>query len=144
MNKRKKSEYNRFSTVYFNQLIESVCWNQVAFADVSDSRHNRIINSNTPEKKIRSMKPRTKLSAGKKTSRPWLKKLAWSLPLFFLIKGLLWLTLPVLYTIYYLRWSKNLDWPTWDQPSFIILSLYYAVCMLSARLLCNTPSTLSR
>ena len=29
-----------------------------------------------------------------------MKKLAWFLPLFFLIKGLLWLAIPVLYTIY--------------------------------------------
>lgn len=29
-----------------------------------------------------------------------MKKLAWSLPLFFLVKGLVWLAIPVLYMIY--------------------------------------------
>ena len=32
--------------------------------------------------------------------RTWMNKLAWSLPLFFLIKGLLWLAIPALYAMY--------------------------------------------
>ena len=35
----------------------------------------------------------------------WLKKLSWALPLFFLIKGLAWLALPVLLAFYGLEWD---------------------------------------
>jgi hypothetical protein len=38
--------------------------------------------------------------ANEKPVRSRAKRLAWALPLFFLIKGLLWLTVPVLYAIY--------------------------------------------
>ncbi len=30
----------------------------------------------------------------------WLKKLAWALPLFFLMKGLFWLSIPVVLAVY--------------------------------------------
>jgi hypothetical protein len=33
----------------------------------------------------------------------WRCKLAWSLPLFFLLKGLAWLALPVIYAFYELN-----------------------------------------
>jgi hypothetical protein len=32
--------------------------------------------------------------------RDWIKKLAWGLPVFFLIKGLLWLIVPTIFAIY--------------------------------------------
>ena len=38
--------------------------------------------------------------ANEKPAWGWTKRLAWVLPLFFLIKGLLWLAIPVLYAIY--------------------------------------------
>ncbi len=31
---------------------------------------------------------------------PWMKKLTWALPLFFLAKGLVWLVLPVVLAFY--------------------------------------------
>ncbi len=30
---------------------------------------------------------------------PWIKRLAWGVPLFFLLKGLLWLAIPGLYLL---------------------------------------------
>ena len=33
----------------------------------------------------------------------WMKRTAWALPLFFLIKGLLWLTAPALYLLFTLE-----------------------------------------
>ncbi|WP_369156873.1 hypothetical protein [Candidatus Thiodiazotropha sp. LNASS1] len=33
-------------------------------------------------------------------TKAWMKKLAWGLPLFFLIKGLLWLAVPILIAMY--------------------------------------------
>ncbi|MEW8085217.1 MAG: hypothetical protein AB2823_06580 [Candidatus Thiodiazotropha endolucinida] len=33
-------------------------------------------------------------------AKTWMKKLAWGLPLFFLIKGILWLAVPVLIAMY--------------------------------------------
>ena len=56
-----------------------------------------------PSKRIGTMKSQSDAVVNEKPTRVWLKKLAWSLPIFFLIKGLLWLTVPVLYTIYYLK-----------------------------------------
>ncbi|MES9824999.1 MAG: hypothetical protein AB2669_05060 [Candidatus Thiodiazotropha endolucinida] len=35
-----------------------------------------------------------------KHTKAWIKKLAWGLPVFFLIKGLLWLAVPVLIAMY--------------------------------------------
>lgn len=34
--------------------------------------------------------------ADEKAARTWLKQLGWALPLFFLLKGLLWLSLPLI------------------------------------------------
>ena len=33
-------------------------------------------------------------------AKAWLQRLSWLLPLLFLVKGLLWLTLPALYALY--------------------------------------------
>jgi hypothetical protein len=35
--------------------------------------------------------------------KEWIKKLGWALPLFFLVKGLMWLAIPLILTIYRLN-----------------------------------------
>ncbi|MET0064696.1 MAG: hypothetical protein ABW176_20585 [Candidatus Thiodiazotropha endolucinida] len=42
----------------------------------------------------------TTIAVHEKHTKAWIKKLAWGLPLFFLIKGLLWLAVPVLIAMY--------------------------------------------
>jgi hypothetical protein len=38
--------------------------------------------------------------ANETPARVWMRKLVWALPVFFLIKGLAWLAIPVLFAIY--------------------------------------------
>jgi hypothetical protein len=33
-------------------------------------------------------------------SKTWMKKMSWAIPLFFLIKGLAWLSVPVISAVY--------------------------------------------
>ena len=65
------------------------------------AKNSKIRLNNLSSKKVGAMKIQTNAAVNRKSTRVWLKKLAWALPLFFLIKGLLWLTVPVLFTIYY-------------------------------------------
>ncbi|MEW8690817.1 MAG: hypothetical protein AB2535_06995 [Candidatus Thiodiazotropha endolucinida] len=42
----------------------------------------------------------TTIAVHEKHIKAWINKLAWGLPVFFLIKGLLWLAVPVLIAMY--------------------------------------------
>jgi hypothetical protein len=45
-----------------------------------------------------NIQPASDLSAA--PIKAWMKKFAWALPLFFLIKGLLWLLIPAISAVY--------------------------------------------
>jgi hypothetical protein len=49
------------------------------------------------------MKMRANNPATESLFKVWMKRTAWALPLFFLVKGLMWLTVPALYLAFALE-----------------------------------------